>query len=135
MKAQYSAAEAQVRISEAATGVGEQMADVGLAMQRAADKTEQMRARADAVAELEAAGTFDDLTTLGTGQDDARPGGQLLGALGSGGPGLQGLPLVIGEDQLGFASAQWHGESPLRRLYPREAKGAILVKRISDSGH
>src|SRR5215813_1494626 len=70
IKAQYSAAEAQVRISEAATGVGEQMADVGLAMQRAQDKTEQMRARADAVSELEAAGTFDDLTTLGTGQDD-----------------------------------------------------------------
>ena len=70
MKAQYSAAEAQVRISEAATGVGEQMADVGLAMQRAQDKTEQMRARADAVAELEAAGTFDDLTALGSGQDD-----------------------------------------------------------------
>src|SRR5256885_915833 len=70
IKAQYSAAEAQVRISEAATGVGEQMADVGLAMQRAADKTEQMRARADAVSELEAAGTFDDLTTLGPGQDD-----------------------------------------------------------------
>src|ERR1043166_7991450 len=70
IKAQSSAAEAQVRISEAATGVGEQMADVGLAMQRAADKTEQMRARADAAAELEAAGTFDDLATLGTGQDD-----------------------------------------------------------------
>jgi phage shock protein A len=70
IKAQYSAAEAQVRISEAATGVGEQMADVGLAMQRAQDKTEQMRARADAVSELEAAGTFDDLTALGPGQDD-----------------------------------------------------------------
>jgi phage shock protein A len=70
IKAQYSAAEAQVRISEAATGVGEQMADVGLAMQRATDKTEQMRARADAVAELEEAGTFDDLTALGPGQDD-----------------------------------------------------------------
>ncbi len=70
IKAQYSAAEAQVRISEAATGVGEQMADVGLAMQRATDKTEQMRARADAVSELEAAGTFDDLTALGPGQDD-----------------------------------------------------------------
>jgi phage shock protein A len=70
IKAQYSAAEAQVRISEAATGVGEQMADVGLAMQRAMDKTEQMRARADAVGELEASGTFDDLTTLGPGQDD-----------------------------------------------------------------
>ena len=70
IKAQYSAAEAQVRISEAATGVGEQMADVGLAMQRAVDKTENMRARADAVQELEAAGTFDDITQLGSGEDD-----------------------------------------------------------------
>lgn len=70
IKAQYSAAEAQVRISEAATGVGEQMADVGLAMQRAVDKTENMKARANAVQELEAAGTFDDLTALGPGEDD-----------------------------------------------------------------
>jgi phage shock protein A len=70
IKAQYSAAEAQVRISEAATGVGEEMADVGLAMQRALDKTENMRARADAVQELEAAGTFTDLTALGPAEDD-----------------------------------------------------------------
>jgi phage shock protein A len=70
IKAQYSAAEAQVRISDAATGVGEQMADVGLAMQRAVDKTENMKARADAVSELESAGTFDDLTALGSGEDD-----------------------------------------------------------------
>jgi phage shock protein A len=70
IKAQYSAAEAQVRISEAATGVGEEMADVGLAMQRALDKTENMKARADAVSELEAAGTFQDLTALGPGEDD-----------------------------------------------------------------
>jgi phage shock protein A len=70
IKAQYSAAEAQVKISEAATGVGEEMADVGLAMQRAIDKTENMRARASAVQELEAAGTFEDLTTLTPGEDD-----------------------------------------------------------------
>ncbi len=70
IKAQYSAAEAQVRISEAATGVGEEMADVGLAMQRALDKTENMKARANAVQELEAAGTFDDLTQIGPGEDD-----------------------------------------------------------------
>ena len=70
IKAQYSAAEAQVRISEAATGVGEEMADVGLAMQRALDKTENMKARADAVQELEAAGTFEDLTQIGPGEDD-----------------------------------------------------------------
>jgi phage shock protein A len=70
IKAQYSASEAQVRISEAASGVGEQMADLGLAMQRAEEKTENMRARANAVEELEAAGTFDDITALGSGQDD-----------------------------------------------------------------
>jgi phage shock protein A len=70
VKAQYSAAEAQVRISEAATGVGDEMADVGLAMQRALDKTENMKARADAVGELEASGTFEDLTALGSGDDD-----------------------------------------------------------------
>jgi len=70
IKAQYSAAEAQVRIGEAASGVGEEMADLGLALQRAEEKTENMRARASAVEELEAAGTFDDLTQLGGGGDD-----------------------------------------------------------------
>jgi phage shock protein A len=71
IKAQYSASEAQVRISEAASGVGEEMADLGLAMQRAEEKTENMRARANAVEELEAAGAFDDITALGSGgQDD-----------------------------------------------------------------
>src|ERR671925_781248 len=70
IKAQYSAAEAQVRISEAANGVGEQMADLGLAIQRAEEKTENMKARASAVEELEQAGTFEDLTQLGGGQDD-----------------------------------------------------------------
>ena len=70
IKAQYSAAEAQVRIGEAASGVGEQMADLGLAIQRAEDKTESMRARASAVEELESAGTFEDLSQLGPGQDD-----------------------------------------------------------------
>ncbi|MBA2504386.1 MAG: PspA/IM30 family protein [Thermoleophilaceae bacterium] len=70
IKAQYSAAEAQVRIGEAANGVGEEMADLGMAIQRAEDKTEDMKARAGAVEELEAAGTFDDLSQLGEGKDD-----------------------------------------------------------------
>jgi phage shock protein A len=82
IKAQYSAAEAQVRISEAATGVGEQMADVGMAMQRALDKTENMKARASAVGELEAAGTFEDLTQIGPGKDDID---RQLESIGAGG--------------------------------------------------
>jgi phage shock protein A len=62
IKAQYSAAEAQVRIGEAATGIGEQMADTGLAIQRAKDKTEQMQARAAAVDELVESGALEDFT-------------------------------------------------------------------------
>ena len=73
IKAQYSAAEASVKISEAATGVGEEMADVGMAMQRALDKTEDMRARASAMDELEAAGAFDDKLALGAGTGRHRP--------------------------------------------------------------
>jgi phage shock protein A len=63
IKAEYSAAEAQVRIGEAATGIGEQMADTGLAIERARDKTEQMQARASAIEELTAAGTLEDFTS------------------------------------------------------------------------
>jgi phage shock protein A len=63
IKAQYSAAEAQVRIGEAATGIGEQMADTGLAIQRAKDKTEAMQARAGAIDELVESGALEDFTT------------------------------------------------------------------------
>ncbi len=63
IKAQYSAAEASVRINEAATGIGEQMADTGLAIQRAKEKTEQMQARAAAVDELVSSGALEDFTS------------------------------------------------------------------------
>jgi phage shock protein A len=69
IKAGYTAAEAQTRISEAVTGIGEEMGDVGLAMQRAQDKTEQMQARAGALDELVASGALED-ATLPTGRDD-----------------------------------------------------------------
>ncbi len=52
IKAQYSAAQAQVKIGEAFTGLGEDMADVNMALQRAQDKTENMKARAAAIDSL-----------------------------------------------------------------------------------
>ncbi|MER7466743.1 PspA/IM30 family protein [Streptomyces sp. NPDC097981] len=69
IKAGYTAAEAQTRITEAVTGIGEELGDVGLAMQRAQDKTEQLQARAGALDELIASGALED-ATLPTGQDD-----------------------------------------------------------------
>ena len=69
IKAQYSAAEAQVRIGEASTGIGEQMADTGLAIQRAKDKTADMQARASAMDELIESGTLEDFTSDKTALD------------------------------------------------------------------
>ncbi len=62
IKAQYSAAEAQVKINESVTGISEEMADIGTSIQRAEDKTEQMKARSAAIDELIDKGTLDDLT-------------------------------------------------------------------------
>ncbi len=68
IKATYSAAEAQTRINEAFSGISEEMGDVGLAVQRAEDKTLQLQARAGAVDELLASGALDDPT--GYAKDD-----------------------------------------------------------------
>ncbi len=67
IKAQYSAAEAQVKITESVTGISEEMADVGMAVQRAEEKTEDMKARSAALDELLEAGTLEDFTG---GEDD-----------------------------------------------------------------
>jgi phage shock protein A len=63
IKATYTAAEAQTRINEAFTGISEEMGDVGMAIQRAEDKTEQMKARAGALDELMASGAIDDMVS------------------------------------------------------------------------
>src|SRR5690242_5082169 len=60
LKATYTAAEAQTRINEAFSGISEEMGDVGLAIQRAEDKTAQMQARAGAIDELLASGALED---------------------------------------------------------------------------
>jgi phage shock protein A len=68
IKATYTAAEAQTRINEAFTGISEEMGDVGMAIQRAEDKTAQMQARAGAIDELMASGALDD--AVGGKRDD-----------------------------------------------------------------
>ena len=59
IKAQYSAAQAQVRIGSALSGVSEEMGDITLAIERAEDKTESLRAKAGAIDELAASGVLD----------------------------------------------------------------------------
>ncbi|GAB3556991.1 PspA/IM30 family protein [Spelaeicoccus albus] len=68
LKATYTAAEAQSKIGEAFSGISEEFGDVGMAVQRAEDKTQQLQARAGAVDELLSSGALDDVT--GTRKDD-----------------------------------------------------------------
>jgi len=72
IKATYTAAEAQTRINEAFSGISEEMGDVGLAIQRAEDKTAQMQARAGAIDELIASGALDDASSINAGDDITR---------------------------------------------------------------
>jgi phage shock protein A len=62
IKAQYNAAQAQVRIGGALSGISEEMSDVALAIERAEDKTESMRSRAGAIDELAEAGVLEDFS-------------------------------------------------------------------------
>src|SRR6202045_1721671 len=71
IKAAYTAAEAQTNIGEAVSGISEEMGDIGMAMQRAQDKTEQMQARAAALDELLTSGALPDATVPG-GRDDVQ---------------------------------------------------------------
>ena len=68
VKAEYSAAEAQVKVNESMTGISKEMADIGSAIDRAQNKTDEMKARAEAIDELVDAGTLEDLT--GDKKDD-----------------------------------------------------------------
>jgi len=120
VKAQYSAAEAQVRISEAATGVGSQMADVGMALQRAVEKTESLQARASAVHELEAAGTFDDLTALGPGKDDIDRQLEQIGTLGAVDDELARIKIEL-SPMVPSAQIPAHSQAPPAGDLPRTA--------------
>lgn len=69
VKAQYNAAQAQVKINEAATGISEEMTEMNAAMQRAQDKVLTMQARASAMETLIEQGTLGEQGLLGGSGD------------------------------------------------------------------
>jgi phage shock protein A len=66
-KAQYAAAKAQLAISDAVAGLSSQLREAGLKIERTMDKVDEMNVHADAMQELERAGTLDP---IGAGEDD-----------------------------------------------------------------
>ena len=69
VKAQYNAAQAQVKINETVTGISEEMTEMNLAMQRAQDKVLTMQARANAMEALIEQGTLSEQGMPGGSSD------------------------------------------------------------------
>lgn len=70
VKAQYNAAQAQVKINESITGISQEMSEMNLAMQRAQDKVLNMQARATAMETLIEQGALGEQGLLGAGTGD-----------------------------------------------------------------
>ncbi len=65
ISARYSAAQAHVRVNEALSGVSGEFAELGMALGRAAEKTDRMEARASAIGSLFEVGSLPALPTSG----------------------------------------------------------------------
>jgi phage shock protein A len=118
IKATYTAAEAQTKIGEAMSGISEEMGDVGMAMQRAEDKTQQMQARASAVDELIASGALDDASTPLGHQDDIQ---RELDSIGAGNDVEAELAKLKGELPAGQAPAAIEGGGTQTAATPEPA--------------
>ena len=121
VKSTYSAAEAQVKIHEAASGLSEEMTDVNLAVERAQNKVLQMQARASALDELSDAGA---LPEIGAGGGDALD--RQIAALGKGSVVDDQLAAMKAQMQLpagGAATTQAQLPAPSEAPAPASAHG------------
>jgi phage shock protein A len=132
IKATYTAAEAQTRINEAFSGISEEMGDVGMAIQRAEDKTAQMQARAGAIDELMASGALED--AVGGRRDDIQ---SELEAMSASSDVERELAMLKGEitsdapKQLEGSAA--NGDAPARPQEPQQEEGPFAPEFTQDS--
>jgi len=103
VKAQYNAAQAQVKINETVTGISEEMSEMNLAMQRAQEKVLNMQARANAMDAMIEQGTLGEQGLLGAGGDSLDRELQQLAAQQNVEAQLQAMKQQL---QLGGSNAQ-----------------------------
>jgi phage shock protein A len=129
IKATYTAAEAQTRINEAFSGISEEMGDVGMAIQRAEDKTAQMQARAGAIDELLASGALEDASG-GAPRDDIQAELDRMGASNDVELELQKLKGELGSGSAGELEAGApapEGASQNSQARPASSNGAQAI--------
>jgi phage shock protein A len=127
IKATYTAAEAQTRINEAFTGISEEMGDVGMAIQRAEDKTAQMKARAGAIDELMASGALEDMVS--GPHDDIQAE---LDRMGAGGGVDRELERIKAELAQGSAPREIEGAQNASPAEPASAAPAAEPSQAGD---
>jgi len=128
IKATYTAAEAQTRINEAFTGISEEMGDVGMAIQRAEDKTEQMKARAGAIDELMASGALDDVVS--GPRDDIQAELDRVGATHGVDNELERMKAELGQ---GSAQREIAGTPGVQDVQPATAATVTEQPQVGDS--
>jgi phage shock protein A len=128
IKATYTAAEAQTRINEAFTGISEEMGDVGMAIQRAEDKTEQMKARAGAIDELMASGALDDVVS--GPRDDIQAELDRVGATHGVDNELERMKAELGQ---GSAQREIAGAPGVQDVQPATAATVTEQPQVGDS--
>ena len=128
VKAQYGAAQAQVQIQEAATGISEEMSDVNLAVQRAQDRVLQMQARANALDELTASGTLPEIGAPGTDDIDRK-----LAALSTGDAVDAELAALKAQMQLPSGASSQQAQLPAGGSTPTTAPSTTTDATVTDT--
>jgi phage shock protein A len=128
VKAQYGAAQAQVQIQEAATGISEEMSDVNLAVQRAQDRVLQMQARADALDELTTSGALPEIGAPGTDDIDRK-----LAALSKGDSVDAELAALKSQMQLPSGSSGQQAQLPAGNSTPTTAPSTTTDATVTDT--
>jgi len=128
VKAQYGAAQAQVQIQEAATGISEEMSDVNLAVQRAQDRVLQMQARADALDELTTSGALPEIGAPGTDDIDRK-----LAALSKGDSVDAELAALKSQMQLPSGSSGQQAQLPAGCSTPTTAPSTTTDATVTDT--
>jgi len=132
IKAEYSSAEAQVKIKENITGLSEEFSDVGNILNRVEEKTENMKAKAQALDEMIDSGTLTDFASSYPSSKDSDIESELNKV--SSGHAVEEELKKMKNDLLTNASNTTEKNTPSIKNVETKVKDNVTIIRISGGG-
>ena len=132
IKAEYSSAEAQVKIKENITGLSEEFSDVGNILNRVEEKTENMKAKAQALDEMIDSGTLTDFASSYPSSKDSDIESELTKV--SSGQAVEEELKKMKNDLLTNASNTTEKNTPSIKNVQTKVKDNVTIIRISGGG-